>query len=60
MSDLLSTSASTWSDHTDDAPVVDARLRPPADASWGERLSAWRTIVSRCLVVVGQIWKQPV
>ena len=42
MSDLLATSASTWSDHTADAPVVDPRLRPPADASWGERLSAWR------------------
>ena len=42
MSDLLSSSAATWSDHAADAPVVDPRLRPPVGASAAERLSAWR------------------
>ncbi|WP_244247057.1 ABC transporter ATP-binding protein [Nocardioides euryhalodurans] len=41
-SDVLETSAATWSDHRDDAPVVDPRLRPPTDASPSERLAAWR------------------
>jgi ABC-type multidrug transport system fused ATPase/permease subunit len=40
--DLLDTSATTWSDHGDDTPVVDPRLRPPVDAPVAERLAAWR------------------
>ena len=40
--DLLETSAATWSDHTDEPPVVDPRLRPPTEATLGERLAAWR------------------
>jgi ABC-type multidrug transport system fused ATPase/permease subunit len=42
VSDLLTSSASTWSDHADEAPVVDPRLVPPRDATAGERLAAWR------------------
>jgi ABC-type multidrug transport system fused ATPase/permease subunit len=42
MNDLLATSATTWSDHTDDAPAVDPRLRAPAEATTRERLAAWR------------------
>jgi ABC-type multidrug transport system fused ATPase/permease subunit len=42
MSDLLASSADTWSDHSDELPAVDPRLRPPVDASAGERFSAWR------------------
>ena len=42
ITDLLETSAETWSDHTDDPPSVDPRLRPPRDAGVGERLAAWR------------------
>ena len=42
ISDLLATSADTWSDHTDDPPAVDPRLRPPRDARMRERLAAWR------------------
>jgi ABC-type multidrug transport system fused ATPase/permease subunit len=42
INDLLATSAETWSDHTDDPPAVDPRLRPPTDATTGERLAAWR------------------
>ena len=41
-SDLLDTSAATWSDHTTDPPVVDPRLRPQSEAPAGERLTAWR------------------
>ncbi len=40
--DLLDSSAATWSDHLDDPPVVDPRLRPPTSATTGERLAAWR------------------
>lgn len=40
--DLLDTSAATWSDHGDDTPVVDHRLRVPVGAPMGERLAAWR------------------
>ena len=40
--DLLETSAATWSDHTDEPPVVDPRLRPPTEATRAERLAAWR------------------
>jgi ABC-type multidrug transport system fused ATPase/permease subunit len=42
MSDLLATSAATWSDHSDEPPAVDPRLRPPVDAPARERFSAWR------------------
>ncbi len=42
MSALLSSSAETWSDHADEAPVVDPRLLPPEDATAGERFAAWR------------------
>ncbi|MGZ5403656.1 MAG: ABC transporter ATP-binding protein [Nocardioides sp.] len=43
MSDtLLDSSATTWSDHTADPPVIDPRLVPPTDASPGERFAAWR------------------
>ena len=42
MNALLSSSAETWSDHTDEAPVVDPRLVPPRDATAGERFAAWR------------------
>ena len=41
-SDLLDTSAATWSDHGRDAPAIDPRLRPPVDAPPAERLAAWR------------------
>ena len=41
-SDLLDTSAATWSDHGNDAPAVDPRLRPPVGAPPAERLAAWR------------------
>jgi len=40
--DLLGSSASTWSDHADDTPVVDPRLRPLVEAPVAERLAAWR------------------
>ena len=40
--DLLSTSAATWSDHSGDEPTVDPRLQPPHDATPAERLAAWR------------------
>ncbi len=40
--DLLDSSAATWSDHGDDPPVVDPQLRPPTDAPVAERLAAWR------------------
>jgi ABC-type multidrug transport system fused ATPase/permease subunit len=40
--DLLSTSAETWSDHASDVPAVDPRLRPPTDATPAQRLAAWR------------------
>jgi len=42
VSTALVDSAATWSDHTDDPAVVDPRLRPPVDASAGERFAAWR------------------
>ena len=40
--DLLDTSAATWSDHTTDPPAVDPRLRVPTEAPVRERLAAWR------------------
>ena len=42
MSPTLEDSATTWSDHSADPPVVDPRLVPPVGAGWSERLSAWR------------------
>lgn len=42
LDDPLGTSAATWSDHSDDAPAVDPRLRPPTAAGVAERLAAWR------------------
>lgn len=39
---LLDDSATTWSDHSADPPVVDPRLEPPADATSAERFTAWR------------------
>ena len=41
-SDLLQTSAETWSDHAHDRPAVDPRLTPPAEATPVERFAAWR------------------
>jgi len=41
--DLLATSAETWSDHSADEPAVDPRLRPPTAATPVERFAAWRT-----------------
>ncbi|HYH34559.1 MAG TPA: ABC transporter ATP-binding protein, partial [Nocardioides sp.] len=40
--DLLASSADTWTDHADDQPVVDPRLRPPTGATTRERVAAWR------------------
>jgi len=40
--DLLETSAATWSDHTEEPPVVDPRLLPPTEATLADRLAAWR------------------
>jgi ABC-type multidrug transport system fused ATPase/permease subunit len=42
MTDLLAASATTWRDAAEERPAVDPRLHPPADASIGERLAAWR------------------
>ncbi|MDE9364792.1 ABC transporter ATP-binding protein [Luteipulveratus sp. YIM 133132] len=42
ITDPLATSADTWSDHSADPPVVDPRLRPPDEASVGERVASWR------------------
>jgi ABC-type multidrug transport system fused ATPase/permease subunit len=39
---LLLSSAATWSDHANDEPTVDPRLRPPVDATYSERFAAWR------------------
>jgi ABC-type multidrug transport system fused ATPase/permease subunit len=41
-SELLETSAATWSDHTGDRPPVDPRLTPPAEATPVDRFAAWR------------------
>ncbi len=41
-SGLLESSTGTWSDHTSDEPNVDPRLTPPTDATYSERIAAWR------------------